>query len=100
MIDEKLKASGLTMTEFIIRAITGKPVVSIPNVGEILTELKRQGNNLNQLAKANYFGMTAEAELLSALAEIKKLYACSLSAIGGEECRFLNAHRVRRLPKR
>ena len=73
MIDEKLKASGLTMTEFIIRAITGKPVVSIPNVGEILTELKRQGNNLNQLAKANYFGMTTEEELLSALAEIKKL---------------------------
>lgn len=63
MIDEKLKASGLTMTEFIIRAITGKPVVSIPNVGEILTELKRQGNNLNQLAKANYFGMTTEEEL-------------------------------------
>lgn len=88
------------MTEFIIRAITEKPVVSIPNVGEILTELKRQGNNLNQLAKANYFGMTAEAELLSALAEIKKLYACILSVIGGEECRFLNAHRVRRLPKR
>lgn len=100
MIDEKLKASGLTMTEFIIRAITEKPVVSIPNVGEILTELKRQGNNLNQLAKANYFGMTAEAELLSALAEIKKLYAYILSVIGGEECRFLNAHRVRRLPKR
>ena len=71
MIDEKLKASGLTMTEFIISAITEKPVVSIPNVGERLTELKRQGNNLNQLAKANYFGMTAEAELLSALAEIK-----------------------------
>ena len=58
MIDEKLKVSGLTMTEFIIRAITEKPVVSIPNVGEIVTELKRQGNNLNQLAKANYFGMT------------------------------------------
>ena len=100
MIDEKLKASGLTMTEFIIRAITGKPVVSIPNVGEIVTELKRQGNNLNQLAKANYFGMTTEAELLSALTEIKKLYAYILSVIGGEECRFLNAHRVRRLPKR
>ena len=60
MIDEKLKVSGLTMTEFIIRAITEKPVVSIPNVGEIVTELKRQGNNLNQLAKANYFGMTTE----------------------------------------
>ena len=62
------------MTEFIIRAITGKPVVSIPNIGEIVTELKRP--------------------------EIKKLYAYILSAIGGEECRFLNAHRVRRLPKR
>ena len=99
MIDEKLKVSGLTMTEFIIRAITEKPVVSIPNVGEIVTELKRQGNNLNQLAKANYFGMTEE-ELLSALAEIKKLYAYILSVTGGEECRFLNARRVRRLPKR
>ena len=100
MIDEKLKVSGLTMTEFIIRAITEKPVVSIPNVGEIVTELKRQGNNLNQLAKANYFGMTTEEELLSALAEIKKLYAYTLSVTGGEECRFLNARRVRRLPKR
>ena len=56
------------MTEFIIRAITGKPVVSIPNIGEIVPELKRQGNNLNQLAKANYFGKTTEEELLSALA--------------------------------
>ena len=63
MIDEKLKASGLTMTEFIIRAITGKPDVSIPNVGEIVTELKRQGNNLNKLAKATCFGLTTEAEL-------------------------------------
>lgn len=35
VIDEKLKASGLTMTEFIIRAITGKAdVQSDGNDGE------------------------------------------------------------------
>ena len=88
------------MTAFIIRAITDQPVVSIPDVGEILTELKRQGNNLNQLARANNFGSLAEAELLAVLADIKKIYAHVLNVTGGEMCRFLNAHRVRRLPKR
>ena len=49
IIDEKIKSSGLTMTAFIIKAITNKPIVVFANSGEILNELKRQGNNLNQI---------------------------------------------------
>lgn len=33
IIDEKLKASGLTMTDFIIKAITEKPVIVFENAG-------------------------------------------------------------------
>ena len=43
IIDEKIKSSGLTMTAFIIKAITNKPIVVFANSGEILNELKRQG---------------------------------------------------------
>ena len=44
IIDEKIKSSGLTMTAFIIKAITNKPIVVFANSGEILNELKRQGS--------------------------------------------------------
>ena len=39
IIDEKIKSSGLTMTAFIIKAITNKPIVVLANSGEILNEL-------------------------------------------------------------
>ena len=39
------------MREFFVRAIINKPVIVIERGGEILAELKRQGNNLNQLAR-------------------------------------------------
>lgn len=74
LIDSKIKASGLTMTEFIIRAIKNKPVTVINSGGEILAELKRQGNNLNQAVKNIYFNDISERELLSVIKGCKDLY--------------------------
>ena len=71
IIDEKLKASSLTMTDFIIKSITNKPIMIFENSGEILNELKRQGNNLNQLARANYCGLTTKRDILSCVDELK-----------------------------
>ena len=51
------------MTEFIIRAITGKPINVVENAGEILTELKRQGNNLDQAVRNYYCDNDTGAEL-------------------------------------
>ena len=42
------------MTEFVIRAIIEKPIIVVDKGGEILAELKRQGNNLNQAVKNHY----------------------------------------------
>ena len=54
IIDEKIKSSGFNRTEFLIRALRNKPVTVIGQGGELLTELKRQGNNLNQALRNSY----------------------------------------------
>lgn len=83
IIDEKIKQSGLTMTEFIIRAIKDKPIIAVENAGEILTELKRQGNNLNQAVRNNYYGIETERELKNCIGELKSLYRKISIAMGG-----------------
>ena len=83
IIDEKLKTSGLTMTDFIVKAITEKPVIVFENAGEMLNELKRQGNNLNQLVKNNYYGMAMKRELADCISELKNVYKAILNAVGG-----------------
>lgn len=83
LLDEKVKASGLNRTDYLIRALSDKPIVSIECGNEILAELKRQGNNLNQAVKNNYFGDITERELLSVVDECKSVYRKLSSAIGG-----------------
>lgn len=83
LLDEKVKASGLNRTDYLIRALSDKPIVSIESGNEVLAELKRQGNNLNQAVKNNYFGDITERELLSVVDECKSVYRKLSSAIGG-----------------
>ena len=71
------------MTEFLIRAITEKPINVVENGNEILAELKRQGNNLNQAVRNNYNGLATEEEIKSCIAELKRLYRKISIAIGG-----------------
>lgn len=66
-----------------IRALADKPIIYIGNGNEILSELKRQGNNLNQVVKNNYFGRVTQDELLSAIKECKSLYKKLSDMLGG-----------------
>ena len=83
LIDSKVTASGLNRTDYLIRTLSDKPIVSIASGNEILAELKRQGNNLNQAVKNNYFGDITEQELLSVVDECKNVYRKLSTAIGG-----------------
>ena len=83
LIDEKITKSGLTMREFILRSITDKPIIVIERIGEILAELKRQGNNLNQAVRNNYYGLNTEREIKSCIADLKELYRKISVAAGG-----------------
>ena len=71
------------MREFILRSITDKPIIVIERGGEILAELKRQGNNLNQAVRNNYYGLNTEHEIKSCIADLKELYRKISVAVGG-----------------
>ena len=71
------------MREFIIRAIINKSVIVIESGGEILSELKRQGNNLNQAVRNNHYGIDTEREIKSCIADLKELYRKISVAAGG-----------------
>ena len=83
IIDEKMKQSGLTMTEFVIRAIRSEERTVVENAGEILTELKRQGNNLNQAVRNYYYDNDTRAELLSCVKDLRQTYKTIIAAMGG-----------------
>lgn len=83
LIDRAIEKSGLTITEFVIRSITDKPITVMENGNEILAELKRQGNNLNQVVRNSYNGLATEEEIRSCIAELKKLYRKISIAMGG-----------------
>ena len=83
-IESKVKQSGMTKTDYLIQALSDKPVVVVPNASEILLELKRQGNNLNQAVKNGHFGYNTQIALRSAVDELKKLYRKISGTIGGE----------------
>ena len=83
LINKAISASGLTMREFIIRAIINKPVIVIERGEEILAELKRQGNNLNQAVRNGYYGMDTEREIKNCIAYLKELYRKISFAAGG-----------------
>ena len=83
LIDEKVKTSGLSRTDFLIRVLTDKPVVVFERSGEILQELKRQGNNLNQVVRNCYFYPDEKEHVLSAAAECKRAYRALFSVIRG-----------------
>lgn len=49
VISENARKARMTESEFVRRASLEKDVVVIDGAAELLTELRRQGNNLNQL---------------------------------------------------
>ena len=51
-IKEKVKQSGKNQQQYIIEALTQSNIVNTDGIKELIPELKRVGNNLNQIAHA------------------------------------------------
>lgn len=51
-IKKKVKKSKLTQSEYLLRSALDKNILVVDGLKEILLELSREGNNLNQIAKA------------------------------------------------
>lgn len=51
-IKEKVEQSGKSQQQYIIEALTQSKIVNLDGIKELYPEIKRIGNNLNQIAKA------------------------------------------------
>ena len=49
IIQEQAKAAGLTVTDYLCYSGLGKEIVRMEGLEQVLSELKAQGRNLNQL---------------------------------------------------
>ena len=50
-VKKQVAKSGMKQQEYLIKAVTQKPIINTDGVKEIIPELKRIGNNLNQIAR-------------------------------------------------
>ena len=75
LLQRKLAASGKSLTEFFIETISKGKVIVISDFIPLLSELKRQGVNLNQLVRrVNQFSPVSEQEILVTLQQCQNTY--------------------------
>ena len=75
LLQEQLAASQLSLTKFFIETISRGKVIVINDFVPLLSELKRQGVNLNQLARrANQFSTLSEHEIMDTLQHCQNTY--------------------------
>lgn len=55
-IRERAKAAGLTVTDYLCYSGLGKEIVQVEGLEQVLSELKAQGRNLNQLTTLTNMG--------------------------------------------
>ena len=73
-IHEKILKSGSSQQDFLLKAALGKRVFCLDDMGELMTELKRQGNNLNQMTRKLHQGEDISAELPELEKELKEVW--------------------------
>ena len=62
-IKKKSKKAKLTVTEYITQSALGKEIVVIDGLPEIVSQLKKIGNNLNQLTMLSHQGVINTVKL-------------------------------------
>ena len=82
----KSKRSKMTLTEYILAISKATKIVLPPATAPILLELKRIGNNLNQIAAKVDSGVTYVENLIDIIENQNKIYDLLLKLT--EECRW------------
>lgn len=61
-IRERARAAGLTVTDYLCYSGLGKEIVRVGGLEQVLSELKAQGRNLNQLTTLANMGRVSVAK--------------------------------------
>ena len=82
----KARKAKMTLTEYILAVSKDTKIVLPPETAPIILELKRIGNNLNQIAAKVNSGVTYVADLTEVIENQNKVYGLLLKLT--EECRW------------
>ena len=73
-ITQKINLSGRSKTEFLLDTLKGKEIVVYNGLRDALSELKREGINLNNALRYANYDPTKLAELHKAISNCNALY--------------------------
>ena len=73
-IEYKALSSYRTVSRYLRDTALDKPIVIINGVDDLADELRRIGNNLNQITRAVNAGMISAADLNETREELKKIW--------------------------
>lgn len=74
-VKSKVEQSGMSQQEYLIRALTDKPICNTDGLKELVPEVKRIGNNLNQLSRrANEGRVVGLSELEQTQKELDEVW--------------------------
>lgn len=68
-IKKKVKKSKLTQSEYLLRSALDKKIIVVEGLKDILLELSREGNNLNQISKSLNQGDKLDQEQFNEIKE-------------------------------
>ena len=75
-LQERVQESGKNQQEYILSCVLDKKIVNTDGIKELIPEMKRIGNNLNQIAKRCNEGgvLPSEAEVREQGEELKQVW--------------------------
>lgn len=86
VLSAKARKAKMTLTEYILAASKDTKIVLPPDTAPIVLELKRIGNNLNQIATKVNSGVTYVENLKEVIENQNKIYDLLFNLT--EECRW------------
>jgi len=74
IIQHLAERAGMTVTDYLITCALGKEIIRVDGLDEILSELKSQGRNLNQLTTLANMGRVTVLNMDDLLTAYSNLY--------------------------
>ena len=74
LIRDKAKSAGMSLTDYIILCAINKKVINYDGLKELTTQVKKLGNNVNQLLILSRQGKIKTVNLTATQIELKKIY--------------------------
>lgn len=74
-IQKRARKAGMTVTAYLAQCGLGKKIVQVDGLQEVLSELKAQGRNINQLAVLANMGRISSLQIEDLLNAYTKVYS-------------------------